>query len=109
MTEILDFVQKHWAIVMAICGAVWTYFWLTMDSKYARKSDVSELRRAIADNERNLSEIKGELRHLPTTADVANLRLSISEMKGETKALNATVQSLIHQVELLVEKEVNKE
>ncbi|NNH97849.1 DUF2730 domain-containing protein [Pasteurella multocida] len=109
MNDILDFIQKHWAIVMAIGGSVWTYFWLTMDSKYARKSDISDLRKAIAENEKNLSEIKGELRHLPTTADVADLRLSISEMKGETKALNATVRSLIHQVELLVEKEVTKE
>ncbi|OWZ81497.1 hypothetical protein CDE51_11060, partial [Pasteurella multocida] len=52
MNDILDFIQKHWAIVMAIGGSVWTYFWLTMDSKYARKSDVSDLRKAIAENEK---------------------------------------------------------
>ena len=52
MLETLEFIQRHWAIVVAIGGAVWTYFWLTMDSKYARKTDVSDLRKAIENNEK---------------------------------------------------------
>ena len=27
MLETLEFIQRHWAIVVAIGGAVWTYFW----------------------------------------------------------------------------------
>lgn len=94
---------------MAVGGVVWTYFWLTLDTKYARKSDVADLRRAIGDNERSLSEVKGELRHLPTSKDVADLRLLITEMKGKTDTLNANIKGLNHQVTLLIEKEVNKE
>ena len=109
MIEVLDFVQRHWAIVVAIGGAVWTYFWLTMDSKYARKTDVADLRRAIENNEKSLSEVKGELRHLPTSKEVSDLRLLITEMKGTTNVLNTNINSLNHQVKLLIEIEVNKE
>ena len=109
MIEALDFVQRHWAIVVAIGGAIWTYFWLTMDSKYARKSDVADLRKAIETNEKSLSEVKGELRHLPTSKEVSDLRLLMTEMKGTTDVLNTNINSLNHQVKLLIEKEVKKE
>ncbi|HHF6578331.1 TPA: DUF2730 family protein [Haemophilus influenzae] len=109
MIEVLDFVQRHWAIVVAIGGAVWTYFWLTMDSKYARKTDVADLRRAIENNEKSLSEFKGELRHLPTSQDVSDLRILITEMKGKSDVLSTNIKTLNHQVALLIEKEVSKE
>ena len=109
MLETLEFIQRHWAIVVAIGGAVWTYFWLNMDRKYARKTDVSDLRKAIENNEKSLSEVKGELRHLPTSKEVADLRLLMTEMKGKTDVLNTNIGSLNHQVKLLIEKEVNKE
>nr|DAX65182.1 MAG TPA: Protein of unknown function (DUF2730) [Caudoviricetes sp.] len=107
--DFLKIVQQNWAIIMAVGGAVWTYFWLTLDTKYARKTDVADLRRAIGDNEKSLSEVKGELRHLPTSKDVAELRLLITEMKGKTDTLNVSISGLNHQVKLLIEKEVNKE
>jgi Mu-like phage gp25 len=109
MMDFLKIVQQNWAIIMAVGGAVWTYFWLTLDTKYARKTDVADLRRAIGDNEKSLSEVKGELRHLPTSKDVAELRLLITEMKGKTDTLNVSISGLNHQVKLLIEKEVNKE
>ncbi len=109
MMDFLKIVQQNWAIIMAVGGAVWTYFWLTLDTKYARKTDVADLRRAIEDNEKSLSEVKGELRHLPTSKDVAELRLLITEMKGKTDTLNVSISGLNHQVKLLIEKEVNKE
>lgn len=109
MLETLEFIQKHWAIVVGIGGGVWTYFWLTMDSKYARKSDVADLRKAIEANEKSLSEVKGELRHLPTSQDVSELRILITEMKGKSDVLNTNIKSLNHQVALLIEKEVSKE
>lgn len=109
MMDFLEIVQQNWAIIVAVGGAVWTYFWLTLDTKYARKTDVADLRRAIGDNEKSLSEVKGELRHLPTSKDVAELRLLITEMKGKTDTLNVSISGLNHQVKLLIEKEVNKE
>lgn len=109
MMDFLKIVQQNWAIIVAVGGAVWTYFWLTLDTKYARKTDVADLRRAIGDNEKSLSEVKGELRHLPTSKDVAELRLLITEMKGKTDTLNVSISGLNHQVKLLIEKEVNKE
>ena len=109
MMDFLKIVQQNWAIIMAVGGAVWTYFWLTLDTKYARKTDVADLRRAIGENEKSLSEVKGELRHLPTSKDVAELRLLITEMKGKTDTLNVSISGLNHQVKLLIEKEVNRE
>lgn len=74
-----------------------------------QKTDVSDLRKAIENNEKSLSEVKGELRHLPTSKEVADLRLLMTEMKGKTDVLNTNIGSLNHQVKLLIEKEVNKE
>ena len=60
--------------------------------------------RRLKTTKKSLSEVKGELRHLPTSKEVADLRLLMTEMKGKTDVLNTNIGSLNHQVKLLIEK-----
>ena len=43
MMEIISFIQKNWSIIATLFGVIGTLFWLKMDSKYAKKSDVYAL------------------------------------------------------------------
>ncbi|BFU65370.1 DUF2730 domain-containing protein [Rodentibacter abscessus] len=110
MLEIFEFIQKHWVIVAAIAGSVWTYFWLTMDSKYAKKSDVAALVESIKGNDKRLTGLETRLENLPTSEDLASIQILMTEIKGETKSTHTQVQAISHQVALLLEAKVlNKE
>ncbi|QOF67433.1 DUF2730 family protein [Actinobacillus sp. GY-402] len=102
MMDILDAIRQHWGIILTISGLIASVFWLKMDSRYAKKSD-------IADLSERLGSIEDEVRHLPNAKDVTDLRIALIEMKGETKELRAETKIFRHLVNLLTEKEVNKE
>lgn len=108
MVEILAILKAHWGIILTIAGLIASVFWLKMDSRYVKKSEFAELKDVLHKNEHRLDEIENELLHLPSAKDVTDLRLALSEMKGEAQALRVEVKGLSHQVQLLIEKEIGK-
>lgn len=102
MTEVLEVIQRHWGIILSIAGLLASIFWLKLDSRYAKKSSISDL-------DQRMSNIETEVRHLPSAKDVSELRIALVEMKGEAKELRAETKMLRHLVGLLTEKEVKKE
>ncbi|THA21148.1 DUF2730 domain-containing protein [Histophilus somni] len=106
MLDIISFIQKYWQILMTILGLVVTLFWLKADSKYAKKSDLAAVRSDVQANEHRVTTLENRLDSLPTTEDVANLKVLMTEIKGETKATTAELKALSHQVGLLIEAKV---
>lgn len=83
------------ALLISIGGTI--YAWLTRSGKEAgekvSKLEV-ELRKAHAEHankidkiEDRVSRIEGELRHLPDRSTVHRMELSLTEMRGDMKAL----------------------
>ncbi|MGX2974757.1 DUF2730 domain-containing protein [Ursidibacter arcticus] len=109
MLEIIEFIQKHWGIIVTLFGGAATFFWLKADSKYAKKSDVSLLHEQANLQEQRMAQLETKVDNLPSVQDVAKLQVLMTEIKGETKATNTQVAAISHQVGLLLEAKVLKE
>ncbi|MCT8563194.1 DUF2730 domain-containing protein [Glaesserella parasuis] len=109
MTEILDFLRQHFALISTVIGLVGAGFWLKMDSKYAKKSDVNTLAENVEHYDRRLTHLETKVDNLPTAQDVARLEILMTEVRGETQTANAKMTSINHQVGLLLEAKVLKE
>ncbi|MGR6980823.1 DUF2730 family protein [Testudinibacter sp. P27/CKL/0425] len=108
MIEVLDVIRQHWAIILTAAGLVGTAVKLSMDSKYVRHDELKPLKSNMYDHRERLNTLEHTVKTLPTANDVAELKILMTEIKGDTKALNKEVSGLSHQVGLLIEKEVNK-
>lgn len=106
MIEFFEFVQRNWAMTLTIISGAFTYFWLTMDTKYAKKKEVNNLVEMIKSNDKRLTTLETKLDNLPTNEDLSQLQILMTEIKGETKTANAQMQGLSRQVNLLVEDKI---
>lgn len=108
--HIIEFIEKHWAIMSFVVAFLIGVVWLKLDTRYAKKTDINDdigrLRRGQQDMSDRLDVVEQEIKHLPSADDVTNLRIAVEEMKGETRALHATTKGLNRLVDLLVENEV---
>lgn len=55
-----------------------------------------------------VEKVETRISSLPTKDEVAHLNLEIATLRGELKATNATLKSVSHQNELLLEQAVRK-
>lgn len=108
MIEFIDVIQKHWAIVMTIAGLAMAAVRLSMDSKYIKHDDLHKLRTNVYDHRERINSLETKVDSMPSASEVADIKVLMTEIKGETKAINAEMKGLGHQVGLLVAKEINK-
>ncbi len=108
MMEVLDVVRQHWAIILTAAGLVGTAVKLSMDSKYVRHDDLGSLKRSVVDHRERLNTLEQTVNTLPTASDVSDLKVLMTEIKGDTKALSKEVMGLSHQVGLLIEDKKKK-
>lgn len=106
MMEIIAFIQKNWSIIATLFGVIGTLFWLKMDSKYAKKSDIANLQEGIEKNDKRLTKVEQKVDALPTAKDFASLEKLMTKIEGESKATNATLSAISHQTGLLLEDKV---
>lgn len=106
MMEIIAFIQKNWSIIATLFGVIGTLFWLKMDSKYAKKSDVYALQDSIEKNDERLTRMEIKVGELPTAKDFAALQNLMTKIEGETKATNTALNSISRQTSLLLEDKV---
>lgn len=106
MLDALSVLKQHWSIILTLSGLLATAFWLKLDSRYAKKTDIAELKKNINQNKSDVQAIKNELQHIPSPKDITDLRLVVAEMKGESRLLRSEIKGLSHQVGLLLEKEI---
>lgn len=106
--ELLDFIKQYWAILVFFGGAVWGILKLSINAQYVRHADLKGMKTDIHDMHTRLSKVEQKVDILPSAHEVAELKIIMTELKGDTKTLTASVNSLKHQVNLLIEKEIKK-
>lgn len=65
----------------AVSVGAFVYAWLTARSKQ-NSAQLIKVDEVLADHEKRLLAIEGELKHLPSKDAVGELKLAISELKG---------------------------
>ena len=103
--ELLEFIQKHWGLVVTVVGSVWAGVKLSMDSKYPKRSEIDAIRKNIDEVEQRLTKVEDTLEHMPTKEDLSALKSLDDRNQGETNTTNARLSTLSHQVALLLKNE----
>ena len=106
MTEILEVIQKHWGIILSVAGFVGFVVRLTMDSKYIKRDEIHHLKQTVITNEHRLDTLETKVQDLPTTTDLAEIKILMAKLDGKSDKIATKVEGLSHQVQLLIEKEV---
>lgn len=104
--EFLEFVRSNFGVISTGAAIVAGGFWLKLDSKYAKKSDVELLRKTIEENDDRLTKIENKVDNLPTSSDFAQLQILMTKIEGEAKSTNTRVKAIGHQVGLLLENKL---
>jgi predicted nucleic acid-binding Zn-ribbon protein len=108
VSQALEFLRVHWGLIGTTFAGVGYLFWLVMDKKYAHKETVAKVREDLRDHAEKIAHIETKIENLPTVQDFSKLQVLMTEIKGETKAANTKMQSIDHQVGLLLEAKVLK-
>jgi hypothetical protein len=88
----VDNLAKLVAIVAAVIGVInliWTWH---NQAQLPGKAALTDLDGKVDDHDRRLLAVEGELRHLPTKADLQKVELSIERMLGEMRVVQTELK-----------------
>lgn len=106
--DLLDFIKQYWAIFVFVVGTFWGMLKLTINAQYVRQADLKALKTEVSGMHERLTKVEQTVKGLPSANEIADLKIIMTELKGDTKTLTASVNGLKHQVNLLIEKEIKK-
>ncbi len=108
MAEIFDFLRSNWGLIMTIFAGAYSIIRLSMDSKYAKRSEIGLIDNGMDSNEKRISILENRLAALPDANEHHELKILLTKVNGSHSALAAEVRAMSRQVGLLIEKEVRK-
>ncbi|WP_298668016.1 DUF2730 domain-containing protein [uncultured Haemophilus sp.] len=108
MTEIFDFIRSNFGVISTVGAIVAGAFWLKLDSKYAKKNDVGQLIDLAKSHENRLTALETKVENLPSAVDMERLKTLVTDVKGDTKATGKQVDSISHQLGLLLEAKLKE-
>lgn len=108
MNEILDVLRQHWGIILTFAGLFASIFWLKLDSKYAKKQEVGQLLELAKSHETKIITLETQVKNLPSAVEVEQLKTLVTDVKGDTKATSRQVDSISHQLGLLLEAKLKE-
>lgn len=109
ISDVLNFLRQHWAIMMTVATGAYAVVRLSMDSKYSKKEELASVRQAVQSYDKRIFALENAIANLPSNKDITQLMLGVTELKGDVKKLSAELMAFSRQVELLIEKEVKND
>lgn len=106
--EFLEFIRANFGVISVLVTIVAGGFWLKLDSKYAKKNDVGQLLELSKSHELRLTALETKVENLPTALDVEHVKVLITDVKGDTKTTSKQVDSISHQLGLLLEAKLKE-
>lgn len=108
MIEVFEVIKAHWGIILTLVGLFASVFWLKLDSRYAKKNDIGQLLEVAKSHEGRLTALETKVENLPTAVDMERLKTLVTDVKGDTKATGKQVDSISHQLGLLIEAKLKE-
>ena len=96
-----EFIAKYWAPIWAVISTMITLVMVLLSKTYAKKDTVIQLQGEV-------SEIRGQLKELPTRQELHNLHLEIANLRGDLKELSPRLDRVQHMSDLLLENEIKE-
>ena len=108
INDFLDFIRANYGVISTLAAVAIGGFWLKLDSKYAKKNDVGQLLDLAKSHENRLTALETKVENLPTALDVERVKVLVTDVKGDTKATSRQVDSISHQLGLLLEAKLKE-
>ena len=99
-----DVIRSNWQVIVVIVSVTASIIQLWLSKNYARKEDVLGMEKRVMKLEMT---VEHTLKTLPDEADIASLKLEISELRGELKEMRPKIEQVSHLSQMLLENELN--
>ncbi len=106
--EFFDMVRTNFGVISTLVAVIVGAFWLKLDSKYAKKNDVGQLVDLAKNHDSRLTALETKVENLPSAVDMERLKTLVTDVKGDTKATGKQVDSISHQLGLLLEAKLKE-
>ncbi|MDD0824362.1 DUF2730 domain-containing protein [Mannheimia sp. AT1] len=108
LTSFWEFIRTNFGVISTFIALIVGAFWLKMDSKYAKKNDVGQLLEVAKSHDNRLTMLENKVENLPSAVDVERIKTLVTDVKGDTKATSKQVDSISHQLSLLLEAKLKE-
>lgn len=94
----IDEVKTGLTVVSLLMGTINLLWMWVSASKNATAKKVEEIECALDEHGRRIQTVEGELKHLPTKDDVANLNLQLAQVLGQLKVTESELAGVARTV-----------
>ncbi|XDF79190.1 DUF2730 family protein [Aliivibrio fischeri] len=98
----MEVLKSWWPMIWALVLTLVQIIQILLAKTYARREELEKVNKNVAD----LTE---QIKHLPSHQDVQNLRLELSETRGELRELKAEIKPINHLAQLLLEQQLKQD
>lgn len=103
-----DWIPRWWGVIGSIFAVlasfVTTAAMLWLSKTFARREELKQVEKTMADHSNRLANIEDKLESLPTRDEVNALRLEIADVRGDMKGLKESLRQVDHLARLLIEQ-----
>ena len=103
-----DWIPRWWSVITTLVSLLAAIALLWLSKTFARREDLKKLESDMADTNVRVSELEAKVSAMPTRDELNALRLDMSEMRGDLKALSAALKPVNHVAQLLLEQRLNE-
>ena len=96
----MDFIREWWAVIWAAVLTGFNVIQLLLAKTYARREELETVNMAV-------EQLKAKVAELPDSRETHQLRLEITELRGEMHALREQLKPVNHLANLLLEERLN--
>lgn len=103
-----DWIPRWWSVITTLLSLLAAIALLWLSKTFARREDLKKLESDMADTNVRVSELEAKVSAMPTRDELNALRLDMSEMRGDLKALSEALKPVNHVAQLLLEQRLNE-
>lgn len=103
-----DWIPRWWSVITTLVSLLAAIALLWLSKTFARREDLKKLESEMADTNVRVSELEAKVSAMPTRDELNALRLDMSEMRGDLKALSEALKPVNHVAQLLLEQRLNE-
>lgn len=96
----MDFIHDWWAVIWAAVLTAFNVIQLLLAKTYARREELETVNMTV-------EQLKNRVAELPDSRENHELRLEISELRGELHALREQLKPVHNLAQLLLEERLN--
>ena len=103
-----DWIPRWWSVITTLVSLLAAIALLWLSKTFARREELKKLESDMADTNVRVSELEAKVSAMPTRDELNALRLDMSEMRGDLKALSEALKPVNHVAQLLLEQRLNE-